>query len=350
MRNKESKNTRLFRRISLVTLIAVYFLILVGGVVRSTGSGMGCPDWPKCFGSWVPPTQVSQLPSNYKEVYSDKRAKKNERFAKYLTALGFEETAYNILNDKSILEEADFNKHKTWIEYVNRLIGVVIGLLIIATFVRSLYFLKSDKMIPAVALSTLLLVVFQGWIGSIVVSTNLVPWMITIHMFLALLIMALLTLLYHRVTPSSVARVQIPHPKLVNIILVACMLTTLVQIALGTQVREAVDRAADYFAHQSRDQWIGSLGLEFVIHRSFSWLVLVLHLALIYLVRKSGGSYKLVNALIVVILISILSGVIMAYGAIPPAMQPIHLLIGTVGFGLQFLLFLQLTRKEKVLV
>ena len=350
MKNKESKNTRLFRRISLVTLIAVYFLILVGGIVRSTGAGMGCPDWPKCFGSWVPPTQVSQLPSNYKEVYSSKRAEKNERFAKYLSAIGFRETADTILNDESILEEEDFNKYKTWIEYVNRLIGAVIGLLIIATFVRSLYFFNSDRAIPVMAFSTLVLVVFQGWIGSIVVSTNLVPWMITIHMFLALLIMAMLTWLYHRVTSTSGAGLQVRHPKVFKWILLACMFTTLIQIAFGTQVREAVDRVASYFADQSRDLWVANLGLEFVIHRSFSWVVLILHLALVYLARKSGGSPKLVNALIVVILVSVLSGVVMAYGAIPPAMQPVHLLVGTVGFGLQFLLFLQLIRKERVLV
>ena len=62
-----------FKRLSFTTLIAVYFLILVGGVVRSTGSGMGCPDWPKCFGTWVPPTSVDQLPDNYEKEYLDNR-------------------------------------------------------------------------------------------------------------------------------------------------------------------------------------------------------------------------------------------------------------------------------------
>src|SRR5687768_15467774 len=116
------ENRRAFYKLSLSTLVAVYILILVGGIVRSTGSGMGCPDWPRCFGNWVPPTSVAELPEDYKSVYSDHRNRKNQKFARYLRAMGLEGTADKILADKSILKEADFNPVKTWIEYFNRIV------------------------------------------------------------------------------------------------------------------------------------------------------------------------------------------------------------------------------------
>ena len=168
MKNNTDKELSRLGKFSLLTLISVYFLILVGGIVRSTGSGMGCPDWPKCFGNWVPPTSISELPSDYKEVYSNKRAKKNQKLAVYLQTLGFDNLASDILNDDSILEEADFNPVKTWIEYVNRLVGVLIGLFIIVTVYLSTKFFNSDRKLFLTSLATLILVIFQGWIGSLV--------------------------------------------------------------------------------------------------------------------------------------------------------------------------------------
>ncbi|MBL6445098.1 COX15/CtaA family protein [Fulvivirga sp. 29W222] len=343
MKKSNIENSRLFSKFSLLTLIAVYLLILVGGVVRSTGSGMGCPDWPKCFGNWVPPTDVSQLPENYKEIYSQKREKKNERFAKYLSGLGFKDTADKILNDESILHEADFNKQKTWIEYINRLLGVLIGLLIIGTFVLSIRFLKTDRSVFFVALTTLLLVIFQGWIGSIVVSTNLVPWTITLHMFLALLIVALLVYLVHRTNYDGVVLMCFRDKTLFLVVLAACMITSLIQVALGTQVREMVDVIAAQYNYADRNLWIDSIGMPFLIHRSFSWVILLLHMALVYLLFKTRSRSGLTVWLVATVVITIVTGVIMGYFGIPAFIQPVHLLLGTLVFGLQFSLFLRMS-------
>jgi cytochrome c oxidase assembly protein subunit 15 len=330
---------RSFRRLTLSTLIAVYVLILVGGIVRSTGSGMGCPDWPKCFGNWVPPTSVSQLPQDYKEIYAAHREKKNKRFAKYLSAVGMDATAAGILNDPGVLHENDFNPVKTWIEYVNRIVGVIIGFLIFAVFVVSLGYWKSERRFTVVAFITFVLVGFQGWLGSFVVSSNLTPWTITLHMFLALLIVALLVYL---VDQSSY------RPEINSSIgfwwLVASMAVLLVQILLGTQVREAIDRVAQVVG---REAWIANLGGEFIIHRSFSWIVLIMHVGLILRLRKTDGAKTFTLALILLILGTILTGLSMAYFAVPPFLQPVHLLFATVTFGTQFLFLLKMNRKEE---
>jgi heme a synthase len=231
---------------------------------------MGCPDWPKCFGSWTPPTSVEQLPSNYKENYSAYRDKKNQKFARYLRLIGMSSTADQLLADKSVLEEADFNPVKTWIEYVNRLVGVAIGLFIIALFYKSISFRKNRPIIFWLSFVILLAVIFQGWFGSIVVSTNLTRWTITVHLFLALLMVALLIYLLHKSREVE----AIDSKPSSRWWLVACMITLLIQVFFGTEVRGAIDSLA---TSMPRESWIGQLGSDFVVHRSFSWIVLILN-------------------------------------------------------------------------
>lgn len=331
---------RSFRRLLFSTLVAVYILILVGGIVRSTGSGMGCPDWPTCFGRWVPPTSVSELPTNYKEIYSAYREKKNLRFVRYLKALGMTTTASSIADDPAVLQENDFNPVKTWIEYINRLIGVVIGLLIFVVFVTSIRYWKTERKLTIVALAAFLLVGFQGWMGSIVVSTNLTPWTITIHMFLALAIVALLIFLVHQSSYNAEISSSAGFWWLIG-----SMIVLLVQILLGTQVREAIDRVASVFV---REAWIANLGLEFIIHRSFSWIVLVMHAGLMVKLHKTEGSKVFALTLILLILGTILTGMGMAYFAVPPVFQPVHLLLATITFGVQFLFLLKFKRNDEV--
>jgi len=309
--------------------------------VRSTGSGMGCPDWPKCFGTWVPPTSVSDLPENYKEVYSAYREKKNVRFAKYLSAVGLKDTAEKLLQDKSVLEEADFNPAKTLVEYMNRVVGVIIGFLIFAVFIFSIPYWREERRITVVALLTFLLVGFQGWIGSFVVSSNLTPWTITVHMFLALAIVALLIYLVYRTNPGQIVVVD---ASVSSRWLTACMAVLLVQVLLGTEVREAIDSIA---SELPRSAWIEAVGGTFIIHRSFSIIVLVLHVGLILQLRKTQGQKVFPVALIMLILGTILTGIGLAYLAMLPYLQPIHLLLATVTFGVQFLFLLKLTSAEK---
>ena len=335
-----------FRRMSFITVVAVYFLILVGGIVRSTGSGMGCPDWPMCFGSVIPPTDVSQLPVNYQEVYLELRLAKNERFTATLEKLGFKETANLIANDKSILIEEEFNATKTWIEYINRLIGVVVGLFILLTVWKSFKLWKVDKWIPIHSILSLVLVLFTGWIGSIVVSTNLLPWMITFHMLLALALVAVLLYVNHR--SQRLDRSQITHvdvPAKIQWILILGTFLMLIQIVLGTQVREQLDKVAFDLGGLLREEWVEKSGAKFLIHRSFSLVILALHLVYFYWAyRFSPRNSKvtvLSQLLFLVLLLEITSGVGMAYFGIPAFLQPIHLLLGSLLVGIQLLLILQ---------
>src|ERR1700712_1896988 len=158
-----------FQKINLLSIILLFVLILAGGVVRSTGSGMGCPDWPKCFGGYIPPTNVTQLPADYKQKYVAGRLAKNQRFAKTLDVFGYSDLARRIRDDRSILVPEDFNAGKTWTEYVNRLIGVISGLFLLMTAVYSFTYVKSNMLIPILSVLNLILVGVQGWLGSIVV-------------------------------------------------------------------------------------------------------------------------------------------------------------------------------------
>ncbi|WP_323756693.1 COX15/CtaA family protein [Roseivirga sp.] len=344
--NQKVTNGKAFRRFSAVTVIAVYLLILIGGIVRTTGSGMGCPDWPKCFGSWVPPTDVSELPPDYKEVYALERVEKNKRFVSYLTAFGFDELADQILNDPNILTEEEFNATKTLTEYVNRLVGAVIGLLVFGTFVMSIRYWKTDRTITVLSFIAFVLVGFQGWIGSIVVSTNLLHWMITIHMLLALLIVCLLIYVYYR-SKREALNLNLQGTSKLRTVLMICLFATLPQIVMGTQVRESIDLLADHFA---RSEWISRLGIEFIVHRSYSILLLALHLYLVLLLtlkKEAPKNLKFYGAILLWIVgAEVLSGVIMAYFRVPAAMQPIHLLLGTLIIGVQYYVLLLLGNKR----
>src|SRR5580698_2662877 len=143
---KTSASKIRFQRLNLATIISLFILILAGGVVRSTGSGMGCPDWPKCFGRYVPPTSSAELPKDYKQQYVAGRVEKNQKFAKTLDLFGYGDLARRIREDKSILVPEEFNAAKTWTEYINRVIGVISGFQLLLMAVFSFSYRKERKL------------------------------------------------------------------------------------------------------------------------------------------------------------------------------------------------------------
>lgn len=321
-----------FGRLCLTTLVAVYFLIFVGGVVRSTGSGMGCPDWPKCFGMLVPPTDVSQLPEDYKTIYAEHRRQKNERFTSFLNKIGLNETAAALQGDPKVLIEEDFNAVKTWIEYINRLIGAVIGLLITLVLIFSF---RSGGKVVFFSFMAWLFVVITGWFGSIVVSTNLTGWTVSIHLLFALIIVASLTAAWHYADPKKFESAVPSWTLYLAFVLLA------IQFFLGTELRKTIDTVSSSIVN--RESWVEAAGLDFIIHRSFSWLVLICFGYIFWCSRKTISLRSFPAVLLVIVLGLIFSGMILAYLGFPWMVQPVHLVLGSGLFGVLILFGLRRT-------
>lgn len=306
--------SRRFLRIGIITLIAVYFLIAVGGVVRASGAGMGCPDWPTCFGQWIPPTEESQLPANYHEIYAER---------------GYADT--------------QFNPVKTWTEYVNRLFGVSIGILILWTLIHAIPFFKQDKPVFILSATIFTLVGFQGWLGSAVVASNLRPAMITAHMVTAFLIVSLLIYTLARSQRDILRQLKLPPLSArYKTILTLALGMTLLQIAMGTQIRESVDMIALNLGQESRETWREQFPIIFYIHRSFSSLILFTNLWLVWTVLRHHGFNSLTGrfsiGLAFLVICAIASGITLDRLGFPAFIQPLHLILANLIFGTQFFL------------
>jgi len=337
-----SKNR--FRKTNLLTVLLLFVLILAGGVVRSTGSGMGCPDWPKCFGGYIPPTDIAQLPKDYQQEYVKERLAKNQKFAKMLDVYGYSDLADRIRKDKSILIPEEFNVARAWTEYVNRLIGVLSGFALFFTALFSFSYAKENAMIPVLSVINVFLVYFQAWLGSIVVSTNLTAWVVTVHMLVALVILAISISTYY------LAKVYYKNKQKINplvyILTLLVLALSVLQIFFGTEVRETIDSVAEHFQGGYRQNWIADAGDIFITHRSMAIFVLIGNVVLYALIRREFTRHSIQQQLMsftfLMIMLQIVTGIILSYLSLPPYAQAIHLVLASLIFGAQFYLVLNL--------
>ncbi|BAO56615.1 COX15/CtaA family protein [Nonlabens marinus] len=331
-----------YRRWLRLSILVIYLIIIAGAVVRMTGSGMGCPDWPKCFGYWIPPTEEAELEFSPNTSYKEGMVIIVDQELRVAKESFFSTTSYSESDWKPYTKHdyAVFNKFHTWTEYINRLIGALGGLVVLVAAFLSLQFIKTRPKLTVLTIAALLAMLIQAVIGKIVVDTLLSPVLITIHMIVALLIVGLLIyLLYEVLPPDSSYKNQGRLPKFALLVI----LLTLAQVALGTQVRQFIDHQVDLFGYPLSSEWLENGPALFFIHRSFSILLVLIHGWFFYeAIFKWNHPIRSYYTLGVLIIGTIISGILMNYADFPFGSQAVHLVLASLILGLQFYIWMRL--------
>ncbi|CAM1341587.1 COX15/CtaA family protein [Tenacibaculum amylolyticum] len=335
-----------FPRVVKITLISVYLIFLAGAIVRMTGSGMGCPDWPKCFGYLIPPTSEEQITwQPNKEFKKGMIIVKDE--ALFVAENDLTTAAdFDINNWKKYTKHnyAKFNKYHTWTEYINRLASVISGFVFLLLLYSAFKFRKENKKIPLISFAAFFLMMVEAWLGKTVVDTNLKPTIITIHMVLGLVIIALLLYLLFIISDN---KKTFKYHALFNKLLIVSVVFSLIQIAMGTQVRQFIDEQVKLFGFENKQYSLMNPSFKFYFHRSFTIAIVLVNFGMLYLNEIKKLGYKLVNWIVFLIILETITGILMYYADFPVGTQAIHLLAGAVLFGLQFYLWMQ-SRNSKI--
>jgi heme A synthase len=221
----------LFRRLAVVTALLAYLQIALGGLVRVSGSGLGCPDWPLCNGRPYPPANVHSI-----------------------------------------------------IEYSHRAVGSVTGVLIIATVVMAWSVCRKRRPLVAwLATASLIGVVGEGILGGIVVANELAPWLVVVHLGLAMLILGfLVATAVAAMAPSA----GVPDLNFRRLAVIAAAATYVMMLTGSTVVASSAD--------ESCNSWPlcgGGFALDFSGVNAYTMLhrgtVLVVGLLLLHVLSKA---------------------------------------------------------------
>ena len=324
------------------TFVLTFLVIIAGGIVRTTQSGMGCPDWPKCFGYYIPPTEQKEL-----EFTANKSYDKGQVIIKdegllvaksdFISSTTFTESDWEAYTKH---DYAIFNPAHTWIEYINRLFGALAGIACFVTFIFAFGYWNENKKIVVYSFLVCVLMGFQAWLGKTVVDSVLNPVKITTHMLAAFLIVALQLYVIYVVSAKNTVR---KFDTKFNITVIIVLLLTVVQVVLGTYVREFVDTIEKSGA--PKEFWLLKPELNFYFHRSFSIVVFLANLYLLLRNKNLQLGFEKVNWIVRILIFEILTGVLMVYVDFPFGSQTIHLVLATLLFSVQFYLFLESRKK-----
>lgn len=336
-----------FIKIMKTALVLVYLVIVAGALVRMTGSGMGCPDWPRCFGYYIPPTDIKELMWSPNHTFEKSQVIiKDEKL--WVAKETFTTTSeYNAANWDLYTKHdyAEFNPLHTWVEYLNRLTGALAGVAVFIMAVASFKFWRTKSSIILLSWITVFLMGFQAWLGKTVVDSVLNPVKITTHMVAALVIVAVMLYILHLAKPSAAA---FKHDKMFKVVLWVTLILTLVQVVLGTQVRQFVDERVKMLGYENMHLIMDNPLVTFYFHRTFSFVVFFANLYLYLRNRRLNLGFAKTGWVMILLLIEIASGIAMYYADFPFGMQSTHLVTASLLFGVQFYMILESSRNKSV--
>lgn len=304
-----------FQKIATAALVSVLLLIFVGAVVRVTGSGMGCPDWPTCWGCLIPPTSVDQVDFERLPI---------ERFQKKAQRMG---------RDPATITEAtlraEFNPRHVWTEFINRLCSLPVGLFTLATFIAAFAQRSQRPLVFWMAFAALVVVLVNAWMGARVVYSGLKPGVLTTHLALAMGLLGMQAYCAWRGTDRPWRIEMAPEARSRARGMVAILLVlVVVEGILGAQVREITDELAKVHRDVPRSDWISELEGTwlYLAHRSFSWVILSLSVLAWWhgRVNRKGGQGLVEHGVHAVVWVQMLLGLVMSQIHIYSWVQVLH--------------------------
>jgi cytochrome c oxidase assembly protein subunit 15 len=313
-----------FQRLAIAATAITYLLIAVGGLVRASGAGLGCPDWPRCFGSWIPPASAAALPPEF--------------------------------------DPAQFNPTLMWTEYLNRLLGVTVGFAILAATISAWRHHRRQPRILWPVVAAVLLTGFQGWLGGRVVANDLAAWIVTVHMLVALVIVSLLLVaVLESMTPAPGTADQPPLSELRRSAVAlakaealpyigggrvdrerrrlgwwacAAIALALVQVGVGTQVRGRVDAALDVVPRAEALATVGALDLTHRELAAVTGLAIIGLWVLVWTRHPDDAALGRAASLTLAFTAAqVVAGLVLTGAALPPAAQVLHLTLASLMLG-----------------
>jgi len=316
----------LFQKVAAAASLALILLIFVGAIVRATGSGMGCPDWPTCWGCLIPPTSADQIDVNKLDI---------EKYRKRAARHGVDPAT---ITRDSVIKE--FNPTHTWVEYVNRLTSLPLGLLTLATFIMAQWQWRKRPVIPIVAAFALFLLGLNAWMGAQIVFSGLKPGIITIHMALAILMLCLLVFLAWRGCDEPWSLPKSSRDNGLAKIAILLFVLIIAEGVLGSQVREKTDALHKDSSAAPRVEWVGELEQSptYLIHRSGSWALLLASIMFFVRAKKNQTGAKALEYIVLGIVLSQMClGLILSHVGILPIAQVLHIGLSSILVSALFL-------------